>query len=126
MGLVLQLQPGEYAICRLAPDAAPPAWADSGGFSAVTRTPEELSIICPALCVPADVKREDRWRLIKFQGPFGFGETGVLASVLQPLADARIGILAVSSFDTDHLLVKQAQLDAAITALTSAGHTIRQ
>ena len=126
MPLVLQLIPGEFAVARLAPDASLPAWADSRIFSTVTRTAEELSIICPAAQVPSDVKHERGWAMFKFRGPFEFTLTGILSSVLAPLAAAKIGILATSTFDTDYLFVKQEHLPPAIRALESAGHIVRQ
>lgn len=123
MPLTLQLIHGEFAVCRL-PAAAPvPAWADSAVFSSITRTADELSIMCPAAQVPADVKHEAGWRLLKFAGPFDFTETGILASVLAPLAAARIGILATATFDTDYLLVKDTRLAEVRQALEAAGHT---
>ncbi|MBI2815070.1 MAG: ACT domain-containing protein [Opitutae bacterium] len=125
MPLTLHLLPGEFAVCRLPPNEPVPAWAGSGDFSSVTRTPDELSIICPAAQVPAGVKPEAGWRLLKFAGPFAFTETGILASVLTPLAAAKIGLLATATFDTDYVLVKAAQLDDALRALAAAGHTVR-
>jgi hypothetical protein len=124
MPVTLHLLPGEFAVCRLAPATAVPAWAGSAVFSSVTRTADELSITCPAAQVPAGVKHEAGWRLFKFRGPFAFTETGVLAGVLAPLAAAGIGILATSTFDTDYLLVKATHLDATERALVSAGHTV--
>ncbi len=126
MPLVLQLIPGEFAVARLAPDTPVPAWSDSPVFSAVTRTADELSILCPAAHVPPDVKHERGWALLKFQGPFEFTLTGILSSVLAPLAAAKIGILATSTFDTDYLFVKQENLAAAVRALESAGHVVRK
>ncbi|MBA3848374.1 MAG: ACT domain-containing protein [Opitutus sp.] len=123
MPLVLQLMPGEFAVARLAPSAPIPEWAHAAAFSSITRTADELSIICPAAQVPAEVKQERGWAMLGFQGPFGFTLTGVLSSVLAPLAAAKIGVLAVSTFDTDYLMVKQADLETAITALRAAGHT---
>ena len=124
MPLTLQLIPGEFAVCRL-PAAAPvPDWAGSVVFSSVTRTADELSIMCPADQVPADTKHESGWRLLKLQGPFAFTETGILAAVLAPLAAAKIGILATATFDTDYLFVKDRQLDEARHALEAAGHTV--
>ncbi len=122
--LTLHLQPGEYAVCRLAPTEAVPAWVDSTGFSSITRTADELSILCPAVRVPANVKHEAGWRLFKFHGPFPFSETGILSSALTPLAAAKISILAVATFDTDYLLVPKTQLDEAVRVLKSAGHTV--
>lgn len=124
--LTLRVVPGEFAICRLPPNTPTPAWADSSVFSSVTRTADELSIICPATQVPPSLKHEAGWRLLKFQGPFAFTETGILASVLAPLAAAKIGILATATFDTDYLFVKAGKLDDAIRFLEAAGHTVRR
>lgn len=125
-GLTLQLEMGDFSVCRLSPNEPAPAWAGSGVFSSVTRTTEELSVICPSVQVPSGVKHEASWRLLKFQGPFAFNETGILASVLAPLAAAKIGILATATFDTDYLFVKTTQLDDAIRVLDNAGHTVRR
>ncbi len=125
-GLILQLAAGEFAVSRL-PSAEPvPPWAGSAVFSSVTRTADELSIICPAAQVPAEVKSEAGWRLLKFHGPFAFTETGILVSVLAPLAAARIGILAVATHDTDYVLIKAVQIDEALRLLTAAGHQVHR
>lgn len=110
MPLSLQLIPGEFAVCRLPASEPVPAWAGSSAFSSITRTANELSIFCPAAQVLAGVKHEAGWRLLKFQGPFAFSETG---------------ILAVSTFDTDYVLVKAERLDAALATLAAAGYTVR-
>jgi uncharacterized protein len=123
-GLVLQVIAGDFAICRLPASEPVPPWAGSAVFSSVTRTAGELSIICPAEQVPAAVKHEAGWQLLKFRGPFAFTETGILASALAPLAAAKIGILATATFDTDYLLVKTSRLDDARKALEAAGHAV--
>lgn len=125
MPLTLQLIPGEFAVCRLPATAPLPAWAGSAVFCSVTRTTDELSIMCPAPHVPAGIKHESDWRLLKLQGPFAFTETGILAAVLAPLAAAKIGILATATFDTDYVLVKAGRLDEACRVLRAAGHTVR-
>jgi hypothetical protein len=125
-GLVLQLVAGEFAVCRLPPAEPVPAWAGSAVFSSVTRTADELSIICPAAAVPAGVTSEAGWRLVKFHGPFAFTETGILAAVVAPLAAAKIGILAVATHDTDYVLIKAAQTAEALRQLTAAGHQVRR
>lgn len=112
---------GTYAVCRLAPDAKRPTWA-AGDFVSVTATVEELSIICPAKLVPADVRAERDWRVLKVAGPFPFDTVGVLAALAAPLAAAKVSVLAVGTFDTDYLLVKADALDAALRALAGAGH----
>lgn len=126
MPLTLQLIPGEFAVCRLPPDSSVPSWLGSGVFSSATRTVDELSIICPAHQVPAAIKHEAGWRLLKFQGPFAFTETGILASVLAPLAAAKIGILATATFDTDYVLLKASRLEVALRTLEVAGHTVHR
>ena len=103
---------------------AVPAWAANTVFSSVTRTADELSIVCEEGGVPPDVKHDGGWSCIGLVGPFDLNLTGVLASVLQPLADAGVSIFAVSTFDTDYVLVRASQLETAIAALRQAGHQV--
>lgn len=115
--------PQSFAIARLDPDAElPSAVLASASFMSITRTEDELSIVC-AEDVAAGLSRVDSgWRAIKVQGPFAFDQTGILASFLDPLAAAGIGIFAVSTFDTDYILVKLANLEDAVAVLKGAGH----
>src|SRR5215467_11616580 len=96
--LRLTLLPGRFAVCRLAADAAIPAWASTGSFLSITRTAEELSLVVDEPAVPANVQCERGFRALKLEGPFPFAMTGVLASVLDPLAAAEVSIFAVSTF----------------------------
>jgi hypothetical protein len=125
MTLDLTLLPSTFAVSRLAPNAPIPAWATTAPIFSVTRTIEELSIVAPEATVPADVRAERGWRALKIAGPIDFALTGVLASVLQPLAEAHIGIFAISTFDTDYILVRSEAVGAAIAALRAAGHKVR-
>jgi uncharacterized protein len=120
--ITLKLFPEKYSICRLAPQEALPDWALKSGFVSITRTARELSVVCLSDCVPAEISHEGGWRMFEFQGPFAFTQTGILASVLDPLARAEVGILALSTFDTDYLLVKEERLADARTALVAANH----
>lgn len=122
--LSLQVLPGRFAIARLAPDEPVPAWAFEGTLCSVTRTPTELSVVCDETVVPPGVVHEPDWACLQLQGPFEFGLTGILLSVLAPLADAQVGIFAVSTFDTDAVLVKADKLATAVDALHAAGHTV--
>ncbi len=124
MSLTLSLLPDRYAICRLDPDAAVPAWAGAIGFISVTRTRDELSIVCPEANVPEGIKSDRGWRCFKVEGPLDLSLTGVLASLANPLADARINIFALSTFDTDYLLVKQERVLQAAEVLRQAGHRL--
>ncbi|WP_261663738.1 ACT domain-containing protein [Deinococcus sp. Marseille-Q6407] len=126
MALTLTLLGGDYAVCRLDPAAPLPTWATQGAFWTVSRTAEELSVLCAAEQVPAGVRAQAGWAALKLEGPFAFELTGILASVLEPLRDAGIGIFAVSTFDTDYVLVAGQQLAAAITALEAAGHQVQR
>ena len=126
MTLHLQLIGEEHAVCRLPAGSALPAWFQPQPFSNVSWTDDELSLVCTQALVPEDVQCERGWRVLKLHGPFAFELTGILLQVLAPLAAAHIGIFALSTFDTDYVLVKQAQLDAAIDALRQAGHTVER
>lgn len=88
----------------------------------MTRTREELSIVCPESSLPPGASAERGWIALKLAGPFPFTLTGVLAAFIQPLAEAKIGIFAISTFDTDYVLIKRENVDAAIAALVGAGH----
>ena len=110
------------AVCRLAPDSQIPAWATERGFFCLARTAEELSIVCAEDCLPDGIVAEKDWVALKLEGPFPFSMTGVLASFIQPLADAGIPIFAISTFDTDYVLVKRDTLRASLQVLANAGH----
>lgn len=110
------------AVCRLQPDSEIPAWATVGPFFCVTRTTAEVSVVCPEERVPAGITCERGWRALEVEGPFEFGATGVLASVALPLAESGVGILAIATYETDYVLVKEEQLDLAAAALRARGH----
>lgn len=123
--LQLRLMEGVLAICRLAPEAPLPAWSlGRGPLGSITRTTEELSVVCGESAVPPGIRCEKGWRALKVQGPLDFGLTGVLDALTDPLARAGVSIFAVSTFDTDYLLVKEAQLEEALKALRAAGHSL--
>jgi len=124
--LKLTLLPGRFAIARLAPTAEVPAWAWKGSFVCVTRTAEELSILCEEAQAPAHILAERGRRLFRVQGKLAFSMTGVIAALSVPLAAAEIGIFVVSTFDTDYLLVPESHLQTAIEALERAGHSIHR
>jgi hypothetical protein len=116
--------PGPYAIARLAPEAPVPAWATQGDFTSITRTPDELSIVCPAANLPPEVHSLHRWICLKLEGPFPFSQTGVLLSFIEPLSKNEIPIFAISTYDTDYVLIPEEWAGAAIRALQTAGHEL--
>jgi uncharacterized protein len=122
----LSVLPDSLAIVRLSADATLPPWATQGAFFSVTRTDDELSIVCIARQVPPGVAAEPGWRALKVAGPFALSEVGVLAALATPLAKASVSLFVISTFYTDYLLVAEKQLHAAIAALTDAGHRVQK
>jgi hypothetical protein len=111
--------PERLAVSRLPAGARVPSWALElhEEFTSITRTPDELSIVCPEDAVPPDVQVEGGWRALKVPGPIPFEQTGVLAGLAAPLATAGISIFALSTYDTDYVLVKDDDLERALAAL---------
>jgi uncharacterized protein len=117
---------GTYAIVRFAPDAYVPNWATKGEFTSITRTPDELSIVCPTENLPPNVHSSHRWVCLKLEGPFLFALTGILLSFIQPLSDNGIPIFAIATFDTDYVLIQEEWAGQAIAELNKAGHELRR
>ena len=122
--LELSLLPERLAISRLAADSPVPDWATRGPFYSLTRTRDELSIVTELSRVPVGVQSQPGWRVLKVHGPFVLSEIGILATLATPLAKARISLFAVSTFDTDYLLLASETLPAAIATLERAGHIV--
>jgi hypothetical protein len=127
--LAVDVQPGDYSIARLPAGSPPPndlfGLAGSALVS-ITRTPEEISLVCPTDLAPATGQVEHGWRLLTVRGPLEFTLTGIMAALAGELAAAGVSLFAVSTFDTDHVLVKSVDLGRAIAALTEAGHEVGQ
>ena len=127
--LDLDLLPEEYAICRLpAGSPLPPGLTGPGGTDngvvSVTWAADEVSVVCRADRVPPGATAESPWRCLRVVGPLEFALTGILASLVGPLADARVNIMAFSTYDTDYVLVPSVRLAEAIATLTKAGHRV--
>jgi hypothetical protein len=125
-GFDLEVLEGSMAICRREPGESVPVWATGGTFSAVVRTAEELSIVCPWSAVPVGVRRHGPMRALRVAGTLDLALTGVLLEIARPLASARVSLFAVSTWDTDYVLVHADDLDSAIDALHVAGHRVRE
>ncbi len=123
-GHTLRLFAGQYGVCRMDPREVSPPWAEGPGFVSITRTPDELSILCPEDRIPAAARCERGWRCLEVAGPLAFDEIGVLASLVAPLAEAGVPLLSVSTHDTDYLFVRDPDLERASQALTRARHAI--
>jgi uncharacterized protein len=118
VSLELDVLPGVFAVCRLDPGADTPR-----EFWSVTRTADELSVICAKEAIPEGARAERGWRALRVAGPLDFALTGVAAALTAPLAAAGISVLPVATFDTDYLFVREESLARALAALTAAGHT---
>lgn len=123
--LRLYLLPTTFAVARLAPRHGVPHWAvSSDALLVVASTPDETSVVCAEALVPDAVQAERGLRAFRVAGPIPFGQTGVLAALAMPLAEAGVSIFAVSTYDTDCVLVGAAHLDRAIAALRAVGHDV--
>ena len=119
--LCIAILPHRLAVCRLSADAGVPSWV-RGAFTSVTRTAEELSIVCDDDAVPHDVQAERGWRVLKVAGPIPFEITGVAAALVAPLAEARISVFLIATYDTDYLLLKEESFAQAVEVLRGCGH----
>ena len=116
----LELLSGNYVICRLNPAEPVPEWP-GGELLSVTRTPDELTIICRDDNVPDEVQSEPGWRCLRVAGKLDFSLVGVIAKITTVLADADISVFTISTFDTDYFLVREIDLDRALKAWNEAG-----
>ena len=126
MPLTLQVQPETLAVCRLDANAQLPGWAMGAFFFALTRTADELSVICLQVNVPPGITCEPGWRALKVEGQLDFAMVGVLAGISGALAGAGISLFAISTFDTDYILVKETDLPGALSALRAAGYGVKE
>jgi hypothetical protein len=115
-----------FAICRLRADENIPGWALSGSFCSLTRTLDELSIVCAQELVPEEIKAVRGWKSLKVEGKLDFNLVGILSSLTSSLAEVGISIFTISTYDTDYLFVKENDLDRGVAALRKAGHHVSQ
>ena len=123
--LNLEVVPGTFAVTKLAASSPAPDWSTAGHFTSLTRTSEELSIVCLEENVPAEARSERGWSCLSVAGTLDFSMVGVIASLAGPLAEAGIPVLVISTFDTDYLLVKAAQFESAVLVLGQLGHRVK-
>jgi uncharacterized protein len=124
--LRLSLFSHKYAVCQFHPDKHIPYWALMGDFVSLTRTHEELSIVCQQNNVPGDIEAERGWCCVQVHGAFDFSVAGVHASLAIPLAEADISVLAIATYATDYLLIKEENVERALQVLEQAGHSIER
>ena len=120
----LQILKSTVSVCRLDAKAAIPDWAMHSNFLSVTRTTSELSIVCETGRVPQEIQAEQGWKIFQVEGTLDFSLSGILAGIANPLAEAKISIFAISTFDTDYVLVKEENLEQATAVLSANGFEI--
>jgi hypothetical protein len=113
-----------FTICRLDKDAPIPDWVFQGGLFSVTRTKDELSIVCPLINVPKGIVCNQGWSCLKVKGPLDLSLTGIISSIAATLEEEGISLFSISTYDTDYVMVKEKDLEKAIFALTEAGQRI--
>ena len=122
--LSLAILSDSFAVCRLRGDEDTPSWALSSSFCSITRTPDELSIVCPQELVPEGVQAVRGWRSVKVEGKLDFTLVGILSSLTSSLAHVGIVVFVISTHDTDYVFVKESDLDRAVATLRKAGHDL--
>jgi Uncharacterized conserved protein len=124
--LTMKLLKGKYGVCRLNKTELIPEWARNSDFFSITKTSDELSIVCFEDNIPNDIKCEKDWRVLKIEGPLDFSLIGILASISTILAQKGISIFAISTYDTDYILVKNKDIDNAIDSLIKERYEVIQ
>ncbi len=122
--LIMKVIKGKYGVCRLDNIALIPDWSRNSEFFSITKTLDELSIVCPQDNIPNDIICEKDWRILKVEGPLDFSLIGILASISTTLAQKGISIFAISTYDTDYIMVKEKDLASTVNALSYEGHKI--
>lgn len=124
--MIFTLLRDTFVIARLPKTAAIPEWATRGDFTSITRTADELSIVCKESSVPAGTDADRGWQCMKLEGPIPLSTTGVAAGFTALLAKAGVSVFVISTFDTDYILVKGDRFELAADALRGAGHSVRR
>jgi hypothetical protein len=117
--LTLSILPNSLAVCRLDKDAKIPSWVFKSSFYTVSKNADELSVVCDQSVVPGDVKKTENWKAFKVQGPLDFSQIGIISSLSKPLAENNIPIFAISTYDTDYILVESKYFTQAKSVLAT-------
>ena len=124
MALTLKLLSEKYGVCRLDVWEGIPEWADKGEFYSITKTSDELSIVCRESNIPNNIKREGDWRILKVEGPLDFSLIGILSSISTLLAKEKISVFVISTYDTDYILIKEKEISKAVNLLLNERYNI--
>lgn len=122
--LTMKRLKGNYGICRLEKDQSIPDWSMKGGFFSITRTENELSLVCSEEVIPERVTCEKGWQMLKVEGPLDFALVGILSKISTLLANEGISIFAISTYDTDYILIKEQDMPKGIETLIEGGYSV--
>lgn len=122
--LTMRLLKENYGVCRLDKTELIPEWSKNSDFFSITKTSDELSIVCSQDSIPDNIKCEKDWRILKVEGPLDFSLVGILSSISTVLKEKGISIFAISTYDTDYILVKNNDIDNAIESLIEGGYEV--
>lgn len=122
--LAMKLLKEKFGVCKLDKDELIPGWIKNSQFYSITKTADELSIVCSQASIPREIKCEKDWRILKVEGPLDFSLVGILSSITKILAQKEISIFAISTYDTDYILVKNKDIDNAVNALSDEKYII--
>lgn len=126
MSFTLSVLEGTYAVCRLRRGSHIPEWALKGDLYSITRTQDELSVVCRQDDVPGHIQCNKGWNCFKVEGPLDFSMTGVISTLTTSLASEGISVFVFSTYDTDYIMVKSKDLEKAVNALTATGHRVHR
>ena len=116
--------PGTYSLCRLSPSEKIPAWIFNSSFYTISKTPDELSVVCESEFVPADIKKDSGWKLLRIDAVLDLSLTGITAKFSVPLAGAGVNLCVIATFDTDYVMVKEEKISIAREVLNNAGFIV--
>jgi hypothetical protein len=122
--LTMKLLKEKYGVVRLDKTDLIPEWAKNSEFYSITKTEDELSIVCSQNRIPGDVKCESDWRILKVEGTLDFSLIGIVSSISTVLAQKKISIFAISTYDTDYILVKDKDIENAINSLSNEKYEV--
>ena len=122
--LNLKLLKGKYSVCRINKDDEIPKWIFNEEFFSITKTEDELSIVCLQDKIKDDVLCERNWKVLKIEGPLDFSLIGILSKISTLMANNNISIFAISTYDTDYILIKEESIDKAIELLINNNYNV--
>jgi hypothetical protein len=115
---------GSYSLCRLDAKESIPSWVYSSDFYTISKSPEELSIVCESKFVPAEIRKSDNWKLLKINAVLDLSLTGITARFSKALAEANVNLCVIATFDTDYVMVQKDKLEIAKAALRNEGFIV--